>query len=98
MNHKPGSLEEAAQRVMLGEMPRTAASPEQREYKEKVREEAQRVIMYGAATALYHADDDTDLNKEGNEQLKADVMKEVPKQFKRIERLFGYVPGSWSLG
>jgi hypothetical protein len=52
--------------------------------KKQIKEQAQDAIMETAQTAF----------RSENSQLH----KEMDKQFKRIEKLFGYDPGSWNRG
>lgn len=54
---------------------------------------AQNLLMYAAANALYHLNDDPDLLPDQREQ----VAKAIEHQYRRIEKLFGYEPGSWNL-
>lgn len=82
------NLEEEAAKILRGEL-----SENTRPTRVEVRQEAQKQIMRAATLVLYHVEDDAALSPE----MKEAVKKEVPKQIKRVERIFGYVPGSWGL-
>jgi len=54
--------------------------------REQIREKAQDNLMYWMAVAFTAASDEGEDPK---------VVKEMYKQFRRVERFFGYAPGSW---
>lgn len=54
--------------------------------KTQVKQRAQSVIMESAQRVFYAAE---------NEGMNPEIIAELDKQFTRLEKLFGYVPGSW---
>ena len=52
------------------------------------RKDAQREIMTAATTVFYRIGDNKD-------DYPPELIAEIHKQMRRIEKLFGYVPGSW---
>lgn len=57
--------------------------------KKEIRHDAQREIMVAATTVFYRIGDN-------QADYPPDLITEIRKQMERIEKLFGYVPGSWS--
>lgn len=64
------------------------------EIKEKAREE----LMIEAQIAFTAIGDIRNGSYIEDETERAAVFAEMDNQFKRIEKLFGYVPGSWQRG
>lgn len=58
------------------------------------KQRAQEMLLSAAGNAVYALEDDSELT----ESEKARVLDQLEKQFQRIERTFGYEPGSWSMG
>ncbi len=52
------------------------------------RQEAQREIMVAATTVFYRIGDNQD-------DYPSELVAEIRKQLTRVEKLFGYEPGSW---
>lgn len=55
---------------------------------------AQDRILTAISGAFYSVSDDPDLNAKDREA----VIDELDRQFRRVEKLFGYEPGSWLRG
>ena len=56
--------------------------------KKELREEAQDALMHGMQTAFRSTQRSQD----------ADIRKEMDRQMRRVEKLFGYQAGSWMRG
>ena len=71
-------------------MPRRRNPPSAKERREQVQD----ILMSALGTAFYQVSDDRTLPEAEKEVL----IKEMSRQMERIERLFGYDPGSWPRG
>lgn len=61
--------------------------------KTDLKHKAQDYLMSGMQTAFYRIGDDSSLT----ERQKSAIRSEAEKQFRRVERLFGYDPDSWGI-
>ncbi len=62
--------------------------------KTEIKHAAQDALMHGMTAAFYAINDNDDLT----EEQKAALHAAADEQMKRVEKLFGYEPGSWIRG
>lgn len=59
--------------------------------------QAAQVLFLDAASRALYAVYDGYAGDDWTEREKAQVIDQFHKQFRRVEKLFGYEPGSWSI-
>lgn len=64
----------------------------------EIKEEARKELMMAAQVAFYAVQDYRSGGYIADIDERKVLMAEMDEQFKRIEKLFGYVPGSWARG
>lgn len=62
--------------------------------KTEAKEAAQDAMMHSLQSVTYFISD----NHDWNEREKQQVFDAFETQFRRIEKIFGYDPGSWGMG
>ena len=66
--------------------------------KAEIKEKAHEELMTAMQVAFHSVGDYHDGSYIEDEKERAIILKEMEKQFCRVEKLFGYIPGSWQRG
>lgn len=67
---------------------------ERKELQDHIKHDTQDMLMNALSHAFYAHND----REYVSDKAERETLKELRKQFRRVEKLFGYDPGTWSEG